>query len=246
MEPIVEVSDISYAYDDHPVLEDVTLSISPGEFFGLIGPNGGGKTTLLKVILGLLNPKSGTVRLFGQLSSEFDAGERIAYIAQETMKAERQIPVTVREVVRMGRYPHVGLNDLTSADEELVDQALERAGIDRLADKRLGNLSGGQKQRAYIARVLAAEAELLVLDEPTVGVDADARERFYTLLDDLNDSGVTVVLVDHDLGLVLERADRVACINRALRYLGDTDDFLESDALVETFGTAGEALRAVS
>ncbi len=246
MEPVVEVTDVSFAYDDRRVIEDVSLTIEPGELFGLIGPNGGGKTTLMKIMLGLLAPTDGTVRLFGTPTSRFEDGFRLGYVAQHATDTEQRIPVTVREVVRMGRYPHAGLNGLTGADEAKVDDALERTGITALADERIGHLSGGQKQRTYIARVLAAEADLLALDEPTVGIDADARERFYELLDELNDAGVTVILVEHDLGVVLERADRIACINHTIRYLGRPDEFLESDALVETFGTAGEALKALT
>lgn len=246
MEPVVEVDGVSFAYDERPVIEDISLSIGRGELFGLVGPNGGGKTTLMKVMLGLLRPSGGSVRLFGVPAAAFQEGHRLGYVAQHATETEQRIPVTVREVVRMGRYPHVGLNGLTAADESLVDDALARAGIADLADMRVGHLSGGQKQRTYIARVLAAEADLLALDEPSVGIDADARDRFYDLLDDLNESGVTIILVEHDLGLVVDRADRVACINRTIKYLGGAEAFLGSDALVETFGTAGEALRAHS
>ena len=246
MEPVLEVDDVSFAYEERRVIDDISFAIDRGELFGLIGPNGGGKTTLMKVMLGLLPPTTGSVTLFGTSARAFEQGHRLGYVAQHAAETERRIPVTVREVVRMGRYPHVGLNGLTKADESLIDEALATAGIADLADERIGHLSGGQRQRTYIARVLAAEAELLALDEPTVGLDADARDRFYELLDDLNDAGVTVILVEHDLGLVLERADRIACINRTLRYLGEPKPFLESDAIVETFGTAGEALKALS
>ena len=244
--PAIDVTDVSFAYDERPVLEEISLTVPEGEFLGLIGPNGSGKTTLLKLMLGLESPDSGTVELFGEPANSFDDGERLGYVSQKSAEADRTMPVTVREVVRMGRYPHAGLNELTADDDALVDDALETVGITDLASRRIGNLSGGQKQRAYIARALAAEAELLALDEPTVGVDANSREQFYTLLEDLNGQGITIVLIEHDLGIVIEHADRIACINRTLHYAGDADAFLESDALLEAFGTAGNALMALS
>lgn len=243
---VVDVRNVSFAYDEQPVLEDVTLSVERGEFFGLIGPNGSGKTTLLKLMLGLQQPDVGTVRLFGEPAHRFSDGERLGYVSQQSSEADSSMPVTVREVVRMGRYPHVGLNELTARDERLVDDALETVGIVGLADRRIGRLSGGQKQRAYIARALAAEADLLALDEPTVGVDADSRERFYALLDELKSEGITVILIEHDLGVVTERVDRIALINRSIRHVGDPDSLLESDALVDAFGRTATTLAAVN
>lgn len=246
MDPVIDVENISFAYDGRPVLENVSVSIERGELLGIIGPNGGGKTTLLKIMLGLLSPDAGRVSLFGSPTNRFEDGQRIGYVAQHATETQRQIPITVREVVRMGRYPHVGLNGLTATDEQLVNEALEKTDIADLADSRVGNLSGGQKQRTYIARVLAGEADLLALDEPTVGIDADAQERFYDLIDELNRDNVTIVLVEHDLDAVLEYASSIACINRTLDYHGDATSFLESEALVETFGTAGRAIKALS
>ena len=245
MTHVVEVTDVSFAYDEQPVIENVSLTIEDGEFLGLIGPNGSGKTTLLKLMLGLQRPDSGTVKLFGEPAHAFEDGQRLGYVSQKSSEADRTMPVTVREVVRMGRYPHVGLNELTETDEALVDEALETVGITDLADRRVGKLSGGQKQRTYIARVLAAQADLLALDEPTVGVDADSRDRFYALLDELNRQGITIVLIEHDIGVVTKHVDRIACINRTLHHVGDADSFLDSDALVETFGGV-EALAALS
>ena len=242
MGPAVTVDKVSFAYDEHPVLEDISLTIEHGEFLGLVGPNGSGKTTLLKIMLGLTKPDTGTVSLFGEQASSFDDGERIGYVSQQATEADGSMPVTVREVVLMGRYPRVGLNQLRETDERRVEEALHTVGISDLAERRIGRLSGGQKQRAYIARALAAEADLLALDEPTVGVDADSREQFYALLDDLNDEGMTIILIEHDIGLVTEHVDRIACINRTLTHVSDTETFLESDALFELFGSANKRL----
>lgn len=241
---LLEADGISFAYEDRLVIDDVSLTVDSNDFLGLVGPNGGGKTTLLKLLLGLKRPQRGSIRLFGEPIDGFTEGERIGYIPQERSDLDRSMPITVREVVSMGRYPHVGLNSLRTKDKALVVDAIETVGLTEEANTRIGKLSGGQRQRAAIARMLAGEAELLALDEPTVGIDAEAREHFYELLTELHQSGVTIILIEHDLGLVIEHADRVACINKTLRYLGNSDSFLESDALVETFGTAGKALQA--
>jgi zinc transport system ATP-binding protein len=146
------------------------------------------------------------------------------------------MPVTVREVVRMGRYPRVGFGRFSSDDKAAVDEALATVGVEDLARRRLAHLSGGQRQRVFIARALAAGAELLILDEPTVGVDAESREAFYGLLRDLNERGLTIVLIEHDIGTVTEHATRIACLNRRLFFHGDSSNFGESDALAEAYG----------
>ncbi|WP_331234874.1 metal ABC transporter ATP-binding protein [Natronorarus salvus] len=233
---VIEADGVTFAYEEQPVVEDVSLTVSEGEFVGLIGPNGSGKTTLLKLLLGLRRPDSGTVRLFGESASEFREGERLGYVSQTSTQADQTMPITVREVVTMGRYPHVGLRRLGTEDREIVDDALDRVGIADLADRRINRLSGGQRQRAYIARALAGEADLLALDEPTVGIDADSRDRFYDLLNELNDRGITIVLIEHDIGVVTEHVDTVVCINRELLHHGSPEAFAESDALAQAYG----------
>ena len=231
MEPIIELDGVSFAYERQPVLEDISMTVEPGEFLGLIGPNGSGKTTLLKIILGLLTPGSGSARLFGTRATDFEEGTRLAYVSQQSTNVDRTMPISVREVVRMGRYPHRGIRRLTDEDHELVEAAIERVGIADIAHRRVGRLSGGQRQRTYIARALASEADLLALDEPTVGVDAESRDAFFELLVDLNDRGITIVMIEHDIGVVTEYADTIACLNRVLYEHCQTEIFLESDAL---------------
>jgi len=232
---VIEVEDVTFAYGERPVLSGVSLEIEPGEFLGLVGPNGSGKTTLLELMIGLRRPDSGSVRLFEEPADEFDDGERVGYVPQETTAA-RETPVTVREAVRMGRYPHRMVGRFTDADRRAVEAALQRVDIADLAGRRVGRLSGGQRQRAFIARALAAEADLLALDEPTVGVDADSREAFYDLLHELNDDGITIVLIEHDIGVVTTHASEVACLNRELFFHGDPETFVETDALARAYG----------
>jgi zinc transport system ATP-binding protein len=236
MTSMIDVSDVTFAYGDQPVLEDVSLSIEAGAFLGLVGPNGSGKTTLLELMVGLRRPDRGAVRLFGSPAHDRAGSERVGYVPQDTGGAASEMPITVREAVRMGRYPHNSFSRFSSGDHEAVSTALQRVGIADLTDRRVGRLSGGQRQRVFIARALAAEADLLALDEPTVGVDAESREAFYDLLGELNDEGMTIVLIEHDIGVVTARASEIACLNRELFFHGDPEDFVETDALADAYG----------
>ncbi|MFC4543543.1 metal ABC transporter ATP-binding protein [Halosolutus amylolyticus] len=242
MTAVVTIDDVTFAYGEQPAVRDVSLIVEEGDFLGLIGPNGSGKTTLLHLMLGLQRPDSGSIELFGEPVTEFDEGERIGYVSQQATSRGGTMPVTVREVVTMGRFAHAGHGRLTDEDRAIVDDALETVGITELADRRVNQLSGGQRQRAYIARALASEADLLALDEPTVGVDAESRDAFYQLLESLNESGITIILIEHDIGVVTDRANRIACINTELYHHGDTESFVESDALAEAYGSTGQVV----
>ncbi|WP_227132074.1 metal ABC transporter ATP-binding protein [Halorubellus salinus] len=238
---VVELTDVDFGYTSTPVVEDISLRIDAGEYVAVVGPNGSGKSTLMKLMLGLLRPDAGSASIFGEPSHRFDDGSRIGYVAQHA-SASKEMPITVREVVKMGRFPHVGFGRLGNEDWAIVHDALETVGMSAFADRRVTQLSGGQRQRAFIARALASEADLLVLDEPTVGVDVESVEAFYDLLDSLNGAGITVLLIEHDLGAVTEHADRVVCLNREIYFDGPTDEFVESDALARAFGTAANFL----
>ena len=242
MNPVISLDSVTFAYGKTPAVSDISLDVEAGEFLGLIGPNGSGKTTLLHLMLGLHDPDSGSVELFGEPVGEFDDGHRIGYVSQQSTAQSGSMPVTVQENVTMGRFAHVGHSRLSAHDYETVDDALETVGIADLADRRMSALSGGQRQRAYIARALASEADLLALDEPTVGVDAESRDAFYQLLDDLNADGITIILIEHDIGVVTDRASRIACINTELYHHGDTESFVESDALTEAYGATGQVV----
>jgi zinc transport system ATP-binding protein len=239
---IVDLDGVTFAYGDTVAVRDVSLTVEAGEFLGLVGPNGSGKTTLLHLMLGLHEPDEGTVELFGRPVDEFDDGGRIGYVSQKATSRGGAMPVTVRECVTMGRFAHAGRGRLSEADRAAVADAIETVGIGDLADRLVTELSGGQKQRAYIARALASDADLLALDEPTVGVDAESRDAFYALLDDLNDDGITIILIEHDIGVVTDRASRIACINTELYHHGDTQSFVESDALAEAYGATGQVV----
>jgi zinc transport system ATP-binding protein len=234
--PAIELSGVTFGYTTAPVVEDISLRVDPGEYVAIVGPNGSGKSTLMRLMLGLLRPDDGVARLFGEPSHEFDDGSRIGYVAQHA-SASKEMPITVREVVKMGRFPHVGFGRLSSVDWEIVDRALETVGMTAFANRRVTHLSGGQRQRTFIARALAGEADLLVLDEPTVGVDVESVAAFYDLLEALSADGITILLIEHDLSAVTDHAERVVCLNREIYFDGPTAEFVESDALSRAFGT---------
>ncbi len=233
----VELRGVSFAYDERTVVEDVSLTVEEGGFHALVGPNGGGKTTVLKLASGRLKPDSGSAELFGVPSAEFTDGARIGYIGQDPPEVAGRMPISVREVVRLGRVPAAGLRRLGRGDAEAVADAIDTVGLQGMERRRIGSLSGGQRQRAYIARALAGEPDLLVLDEPTVGVDVEAQEEFYDLLDDLNENGVTVLMVEHDLEVVAERADTLTCVNGRVYYDGAASEFVDSDEFYEAYGS---------
>ncbi|WP_049927571.1 metal ABC transporter ATP-binding protein [Halopiger goleimassiliensis] len=236
-EPLVSVDAVSFGYTSTDVVTNVSLTVDRGEYVGIVGPNGSGKSTLLRLILGLHEPDDGDVELLGHPARAFAEREKVGYVAQDVTENTKRMPITVEEVVLMGRFPHAGFGRVTGTDREHARQALQTVGIEHLADRKVTQLSGGQRQRTYIARALASEAELLVLDEPTVGVDAESVDAFFDLLGDLNDDGMTILLVEHDIGAVIEHTSRVVCLNRELYFDGDPVAFADSDALERAYGT---------
>lgn len=215
---VLEFRDVWVQRGGKYVLRAINLAVPPGSVFGLIGPNGSGKTTLLKVALHLLTPVRGEVLLFGKPWHAHPGwGPAVGYTPQHHLHLP-QFPVSVRQVVQMGRYGKAGLGrPLRRADKAVVERCLEMVGISALAKRPIDELSGGQKQRVFIARALAAEPQLLILDEPTAGVDSQARSQFYELLRDLQQRlGLTVILATHDIGMVLEYCNLVGCLNETL------------------------------
>lgn len=237
--PLVQLTDVSFGYGGDLVLEGIALSVGRGDYLGLIGPNGSGKTTLLKLILGTLPaPRRGEIRLFGVPASEFRERWKIGYVAQKAASFNSGFPATVEEVVMTGLTARRGLFRLfTGADVTAARAALEKVGMLPFKDRLIGRLSGGQQQRVFIARALVAQPELLILDEPTVGVDVQAEAQFYQLIRELRGKlGLTVILVSHDIGAVAHEVTSLACLNRRLFYHGSPDDFGTEEQLCELYG----------
>jgi zinc transport system ATP-binding protein len=222
----VETHALSFSYGQGPpVLDDVDLSVERGQFVAIAGPNGGGKTTLLRLVLGLERPDAGEALLFGEPAVEFSRRETIGYLAQ---RAELGVsaPATVREVVAAGRLPRVGLLRRPGReDREKIDEAIARVGLTAVAGRPLSRLSGGQQQRAFIAKALAAEPQLLVLDEPTTGVDAEAQEAFAALLDRLHrELDVTILYVSHEFGAVERFVERIVLVRAGIVFDGSPSE----------------------
>jgi zinc transport system ATP-binding protein len=235
---IIEVKNLSFSYGNDQVLKNINLNIHEGDYLGVIGPNGSGKTTLLKLMLGLLKPDSGEVKLFGKPVSEFKEWNKLGYVSQKAINFDPLFPVTVWEVVAMGRLGSRKLgHPLSDKDEKAIDKALEEVGMTEYRKRPVGDLSGGQQQRVFIARALAANPKVVFLDEPTTGVDIETQEQFYTLLSKLNkEKDLTLVLISHDVDAIAHEATELACINQTLVYHGDPKKFMGSDDLGELYG----------
>lgn len=224
--PAAELRAVSFAYrSEMPVLTDVSLRIDPGEFVAVAGPNGGGKTTLLRLVLGLERPDAGEVRVFGRPAGERDRVRRIGYLPQRA-RLGGDAPVTVREVVSAGRLGPAGVfGPLRRRDREEVDRAIARVGLEERASAPLQTLSGGMQQRAFIAKALAGEPALLVLDEPTTGVDAGSQESLGALLGELrHELGVTILYVSHEFGAVEHVVERLVLVRGGIVFDGRPGD----------------------
>jgi zinc transport system ATP-binding protein len=226
--PILEARGVSFSYGTEPVLEGVNLSLRAGEFVALVGPNGSGKSTLLRVLLGLLRPNGGTARLFGGDPRRLRERWRIGYVSQRP-SVQQDLPATVREVVSTGRLARTGWWRWPGrADRVAIDHALQSVGLSGLLRRRLGELSGGQQQRAFIARAFASEPDLLVLDEPVAGVDAESQRLFReSLVHLVREHGAAVLLVSHELGAVAPDLDRVVVLKRKVVFDGTPEVLAE-------------------
>jgi zinc transport system ATP-binding protein len=229
-EPIVELREVSVRYANGIfALDRITLDVNAQDLLALIGPNGAGKSTLLKVILGLVKPTSGSVKLFA--SQELAKNLKyVGYIPQNAQARDTNLPFNVFETVMLGRTPHAGLfHGVSAQDRQKVVEVLKMFGIFELKDRRIGQLSGGQSQRVFLAKAMVAEPKLLLLDEPTSGVDTTSRGEFYRILERLNkENGITVILSSHDIGVITKIANRVLCINRSQFFCGENADFSAS------------------
>ncbi len=224
------MSGVRFAYDGFPVLDDVDLAIRERELVAIVGPNGGGKTTLLKIALGLLKPQRGRVSVLGQPPAQ--ARRRIGYMTQYT-RHDPQFPITVMEVVLMARLDrHLG-GPYSREDKKVALAMLEEVGVADLEHRLFNALSGGQRQRVLMARALSCEPELLVLDEPTANVDVAVESRFYEILQRLNQR-MAVVVATHDLGLVSRVFERVVCVNR--RVVTHPTSHISGDVIRELYG----------
>lgn len=225
---MINIKDMCAGYDHEPVLEHINLKVYEHDFIGLIGPNGGGKTTLIRVLLGLLPVRCGSVKIKGL---PVDKGRKYLGYVPQLLNFDRDFPIRVRDVVRMGRLRKRGLlRGYTEADNEHVQAALRAVDLLNVAQRPLGELSGGQRQRVYIARALASEAEIMLLDEPTSNVDPQVSNSIFDLLNELN-KHMTILMITHNMSAVSAYTKTIGCINHTLHYHGQkelTNEMLEA------------------
>lgn len=236
--PPFKAQGLSFRYNSAPVLQDISFVVDWGDFVGIIGPNGSGKSTLLKLLLGLLKPTAGTVEICGKPLQDFMEWHRVGYVSQRATHFEAGFPATVWEIVTQGRTARLGLlGRLHRRDHDIIAGALEEVGMLSKRDQLMGRLSGGQQQRVFIARALAQEPEILVLDEPTIGVDPEAHQQFFHLMRELHDNkGLTILIVSHEVDVMIEEVTKLVCLNRSLLFHGTPEQCLKDNCLLELYG----------
>ena len=229
MQPIIKVTGLSYYYDSLPTLDNISFTVGKGDFLGIIGPNGAGKTTLFQCMLGIVGGYKGDINLFGSdIKQNKKILQKIGYVPQKK-SVEQTFPATVEEIVSLGV---IGMKNR----RDDIDMAIDFVELGSYRDKRIGELSEGQQQRAIIAKALAKQSELLILDEPTTGIDSASQERFYDLLTKLNnDKGITIVWSSHDMNAVERLANKVACIDRKLFFHGQSEDFFGNEERMKSY-----------
>lgn len=220
---IVEVKNVSFSYGDNKVLENVSLYIEEGDFIGIIGPNGSAKSTLLKLMVGLLKPDSGNIYLFNKPINEFKNYNKIGYISQNAREFNKMFPATVEEVVAANIYTKGILPKRIKREErEKIDEVLKIVDMDKYKERKIGNLSGGQKQRVFIARALINNPRILFMDEPLVGVDIESQNKFYSLLNKINEEfNITLIMVSHDIGVISNKVNKLFCLSNGNVYKHD-------------------------
>lgn len=230
---VIEIKNLNFK----TIIQDVSLEIRRGDYAAIIGPNGGGKSTLVKLMLGLMTQDSGTIKLFGQ-SLCLKALKKIGYVSQGISKLDENFPISVKEVIKLGLIATKPLfSRITRKDLESIDYVLAKMNISELKDAKISELSGGQRQRVMIAKALVNQPQILILDEPNTGVDKQSQINFYALLKDLNTKDkITILFVTHDLGVIVDDINKVLCINQSLLACHDPRQIHHSEQMNQLYG----------
>ncbi|MGE4397141.1 MAG: metal ABC transporter ATP-binding protein [Sulfurimonas sp.] len=236
--PIFDVKNLNFVLKEQTILSNISLEIFSSEYIAIIGPNGGGKTTLIRMLLGLEKPTSGEVRIYGKKLSRFKEWHKIGYVPQRASLIDSSFPATVLDIVKMGRTSQRSLfGAFSKTDKQYVDDAMAKMDISDLKDKMVGTLSGGQRQRVMIARALASKPEILILDEPNTGVDVASQKKFYALLRELNQKeGITIVFITHDIGVIADDIARLFTINQKAIICNNPKQALSCEEMSELYG----------
>ncbi|MDT8446187.1 MAG: metal ABC transporter ATP-binding protein [bacterium] len=238
MQPVISVQGLNFSLNGQKVLENISFRVQRGEYVGILGPNGGGKTSLLRLLLGLSQPETGSIELFGQRRSKFKDHHKLGYVPQHQGTGQLSFPASVAEVIETGLAARLKpWQRMGRAERLAMAQAIDLAQIGPLLNRNLSDLSGGERQRVYIARALAAGPELLFLDEPVAGVDLSAQNRFYQFLAQLNkELKLTLLFVSHDLGSIASQVSHVLCLNKRLICHGPPENFIKEEVMEQVFG----------
>jgi zinc transport system ATP-binding protein len=241
---MLSVEHLSFRYNSVEVLSDISFSVDAGDYIGLVGPNGSGKTTVIKIILGLTQQEKGTVTLFGSDASAFKDRHKIGYLPQKPTHFNPHFPATVKEIVSLGLFSKMRFpKRITRDDEAVIYEAMEMADVLDISDALIGELSGGQQQRVLVARSVVNKPELLILDEPTTALDPEAREHFFKVLYELNlKKNVTVILVTHDIASIGEYASKLLYLDKKIIFYGSFEDFCLSENMTQYFGEFSQHL----
>lgn len=236
-EEILRVSNLSVNRSGNEVIHDINLTITCGEFVGIVGPNGGGKSTLMLTILGILKPRTGSVKIYDLAPMSKQTLGKVGWVPQAATNLPQNLQITVKEFIQLGTLNPKSLFELRNKEREKVQKIIETIGLDEYANTRISNLSGGQKQRAAIGKALASDADLLLMDEPMVGVDGESRNSIMRLLDGLcHNQNKTIVMISHDLASIKRTVHRMVYLEQKIRYDGPTQTFPDLSDLAELRG----------
>ncbi len=240
---IIEAKHLTFRRNDEEVLHDFSFAIHEGDYVGVIGPNGGGKTTLLRLLLGLEKPTSGSIKILGGSPMRRSVRQQIGYVAQRGGSLDSQFPATVLEVVKAGRTPRLGwFGRWRTIDEKAVRTAMKEMNVEKLRERPMSRLSGGERQKVLLARAMAAEPKILFLDEPVDGLDPQSRDDFYKLLRTINKRGVTIIFVSHDVHVISREAGSALCLKHQLVCHGDKACHIQGTQLRDLFHETHEDL----
>ena len=236
--PIFDVKNLSFSVRGQSILSSISLEIFNGEYVAIIGPNGGGKTTLIRLLLGLDTPTGGKIKLYGKKIKNFKEWHKIGYVPQRASLVDANFPATVEDIVKMGRVSKLSFfKGMSKEDKIAVQDAMKKMDVLNLKDKMVGTLSGGQRQRVMIARALASNPEILILDEPNTGVDMVSQKNFYALLAKLNkEENITIVFITHDIGVIADDIGRLFTINQKATICNNPKEALSCEDMSALYG----------
>jgi len=241
--PIIEVRDLEVILKNQKILSNVNIDIYAGEYVAIIGPNGGGKTTFIRTILGLEKKSKGSIKLFSKDLENFKEFENIGYVPQRIAQNDKNFPATALDIVKMGFIKKGSLFDFLDKNElKKVKDIMQKMGVWELKDKLIGDLSGGQKQRVMIARALVSNPKVLILDEPNAGVDVKNQKNFYKLLKTLNQEGITIIFITHDVGVIVDDISKLITINQSAKVFDNIKEMISCDDISNLYGVDAHLL----